>query len=553
MVVSRGPEVDESSGDYSVSSRWVETDCDRPETDECAIVLKVDDEFGPLPGIIGQREIDPFVIVGEKGQLVTLTMEPTSDDFDGVLKIFDTSGVAASELGDHELDSRKAGGPGEPDVISAELPVDGSYPVLARGAFNTASSIQDVGGYSVSARSTNVVAGPETPGRIDGEGRWTALAFDGVEDQAVYLTLTMEDTDGEIQVLDPEGAQIGVRTGSQTVVIPTETGPHRVWVTAPNAGAFVLTVEESDLLGEAPSTAVDVFTFEGAAGEVVFITFTLPSDVTATGELVAPTSERLQVAEVHGGAPPMTVVLPVSGTYRLLARDFTGSPTDYEVRLERLTPSSVDPIERGDPPTEGLIGRPDEVDVHRIVWEPGDAITLTLRSEALDGVLAVYSASGTELGFSDFGGGEGATERIATVLPDDGIAWVLIGSDRGSTGGYVLELADAVPRGEVDDNASKSSQIGRTEDDVYTFEAEAGQAVTLRLESVELDGVLEVYGPAGDEIALIDSGGTGSTETVTVIATDNGTHWVVVRGAGSSAGVYRLFLQRSEVVAVEVG
>ena len=174
-------------------------------------------------------------------------------------------------------------------------------------------------------------------------------------------------------------------------------------------------------------------------------------------------------------------------------------------------------------------------------------------SEDLDGVLALDGATGRELGFSDSGGGDGGTETITTVLGEDGPYRVLARGFAGSTGGYRIRLSYPSPTAHLTGDGPVSGSIERTTDDLFSFDGTAGTAKLMTLESVELDGVLEVYGPSGEQLAVRDEGGgSGGTEEVAVILSETGRHWVVVRGFEASTGEYNLVLESLDATPVDV-
>lgn len=538
LVVSGAPGVD-----FEVQSRPIETDCETTKG-ACAMVLEIDDDGGPLYGVFESNKIDRFVLRGTEGQLITLTLSPSSQDVDGVLRAFATSdGSATTQLG-----SRQGGDEGEPDVISLQLPADGSYSVTARGAIDLVSAAQDAGGYTVRAELTELIEEDQSEWEGTTTGEWTALGFIGSQDELVALTIDMEPADGEVRVLDSAGEEIGARQGPRTVVAPDASGEYRIWLRTPVPGPYTLAIDR-DVVADAGGATTEVFAFEGTVGELVDVSFDAAGEA-VVAQLIGPDSEVVHVAELDSSVQLMTVVLPASGQYLLLSKSTRQLGEGDAVTLTRRGEAGlVSIVYAGEPiQAEGRIGSGGAVDVYRLNGEAGEAMKLTLSSDALDGVLAVYSTSGSELGFSDFGGGPGKTEHVSTVLPADGAALILVSGDAGSTGTYGLEL-DRAEVVVLDDKPDRVAEGGlrRTEDDVYAFTAAVGEPLALSLETVELDGVLEIYGPNGDPIATIDGRGPGGSETATVVPTADGVHWVVVRGVGSSAGGYRLTLQSIEV------
>ena len=551
VVVTRFQEAGDENG-YTLASEWLETDCDRPELDgDCAIVVTPGME--PLRGSIETAtDFDYFVLEGKEGDLVTLTMDADEDNFDGVMKLYDTSGVATD---DTQLDPRYPGPEGGSDVIAALLPEDASYPLWLRGGFNSDLGRRTIGNYTLRVQPTNVVEiGSATTGTLTSDAASAAFTFDGVADDAVALTVSTEDgSEARIEVLDADDANVEEFDGSRTVVARLADVPYRVLVSGPPAGPVTLTVERTE--DAAPSEAKGVFAFDGSAGDPVVIVVDVPGAGAATVELLDPASSRIQRIEVPRGRPrSLTQILPETGSYRLVVSDITGSPTEYTVELERPTRTDLERLELG-VPTEGTaISQPGGAEVLWFEGDPGDAVTIEINSgDDLDSVVEVYTASGHQLGASDFGGGPGQPEFITTVLPDDGPFWVVTRGDRGLTGDYELVVSATEALDDLEAGDNRAGRVGRTEDHAYPFDAAAGDTVLLVLEPVSLDGVLEVFGPNGDLLAAVNSEGEGETETAVVAIADDGRHWVVVRGFRSSEGSYGLLFDRGDTVPVDVG
>jgi serine protease Do len=126
-------------------------------------------------------------------------------------------------------------------------------------------------------------------------------------------------------------------------------------------------------------------------------------------------------------------------------------------------------------------------------------------------------AEGAELAQDDDSGGD-KNARIEVTLPESGIYTFLANSyEAGQSGTYQLRLRSA----DDDPRATEPSRLILREEgvlesgdsvlpsdgslyDEYTFEAEAGQSVTIDLESSDFDPYLALFGPDGQLVGEND-------------------------------------------------
>ncbi|MBE7386190.1 MAG: trypsin-like peptidase domain-containing protein [Leptolyngbya sp. SIO1E4] len=176
----------------------------------------------------------------------------------------------------------------------------------------------------------------------------------------------------------------------------------------------------------------------------------------------------------------------------------------------------------------------------------GQRIQIEMVSQELDPYLILLSQDGDALYLADDDSAGNYNARLETTLPVDG-AYVIIANSyaEGQEGRYDLSLS------EVGDYILRQTGSLTTGDaiapdgtlfDSYPLEGQAGQAVTITLESQEFDTYLALVDDAGRVIAEnddISSNNTNSQVTSTLPAT--GSYVIIVNGYSTAdQGSYTL-------------
>ncbi|NDJ74800.1 MAG: redoxin family protein [Chloroflexi bacterium] len=301
----------------------------------------------------------------------------------------------------------------------------------------------------------------------------------------------------------------------------------------------------------------DVWTFEGAAGDVITLVMTRmvdePGSLDGYMVLTDPAGEVLAVQDdfEENLMPTLeNVQLPADGIYAITATRFGfamgASAGEYTLSLELV--EQVPVLAAGDetagtrwlasnePPDGarwityndralGTISAEDFEDWYMFNGQAGDVITVRMESAGdLDPYLILTNSSGYELARNDDAGDLGGAARatdaalVDVALPSSG-TYLLRATRYGfgngpSSGDYALIIdTDAPPVATGVDNAPRPVVFGvplagtldlaRTSVS-YTFQAEAGDVITaaVRRTGGDLDPALSLLSPAGDEIAL---------------------------------------------------
>jgi len=198
----------------------------------------------------------------------------------------------------------------------------------------------------------------------------------------------------------------------------------------------------------------------------------------------------------------------------------------------------------------GVIFTNTVADSYTFTANTGDSINLRLGTTNFSGELQLYGPNGALL--ETVGQYPVDDDLIAYTATNSGTFTVLVSSavTRGA-GTYALHLAQVpeafiVPAddegGAMTNGGNFTGTITLGDLDMWTFTANAGDSINLRLGTTNLSGKLQLYGPNG---ALLETVGGYPVrdDLIAWTATNSGTFTVLVSdGYGGSTGTYALHL-----------
>jgi len=198
----------------------------------------------------------------------------------------------------------------------------------------------------------------------------------------------------------------------------------------------------------------------------------------------------------------------------------------------------------------GIIFTNTVADSYTFTANTGDSINLRLGTTDFPGRLQLYGPDATLL--AAVGAYPVNDDLIAYTATNSGTFTVLVSSaeTRGS-GTYELHLAQIpepfiVPAGDEGGAMTNGGNYDGTNTladlDMYTFTANKGDSINLRLGTTNFVGKLQLYGPSG---ALLDTVGgyPVKDDLIAYTATNSGTFTVLVSdGYGGGTGTYELHL-----------
>ena len=194
----------------------------------------------------------------------------------------------------------------------------------------------------------------------------------------------------------------------------------------------------------------------------------------------------------------------------------------------------------------------DKTDIWTFMGDAGRhvSVTLTPDDSDLDLTLALIDPSGEILANADSGYG-GDVERLADVrLPESGIYIIEASEFSDGAGPYVISISMTdLPAfgggGSIEFGTEVSSEVATNEEHEWIFHGVAGQDVTIisKALSEQFDIILEMRGPDGRELIVLDEGFAGDTEIVSGFELAmTGEYRIMVRGFDGHGGAYSLTL-----------
>lgn len=230
-----------------------------------------------------------------------------------------------------------------------------------------------------------------------------------------------------------------------------------------------------------------------------------------------------------------------SGSVEVEARPLSSSDTGSYTLVVREMPPATE-IAIGDAVTGRLTGG--SGDRYQITGEAGQQIIIDLRSYDFDAYLTLVDAAGNEISDDD-GGDEGFNSRLQYSFGDAGTVTVTAGSlGSGSEGRYEFSVEGldteqiAQHSGELDagDERAYDGKLF----DVYEVEGNAGDTLSVKLESNAFDTVVYVSNPDGTSLGYNDDGNDGTNSELVVRLYQTGTHKVFVAPLSDDSGPYTL-------------
>ncbi|MEJ2747894.1 MAG: hypothetical protein P8183_08285, partial [Anaerolineae bacterium] len=141
-----------------------------------------------------------------------------------------------------------------------------------------------------------------------------------------------------------------------------------------------------------------------------------------------------------------------------------------------------------------------------------------------------------ELDTSGAPGAPPAVEPTPTPQPEE----------PGTGGGGLPGLADAIPQGVIALGDTITGTLGEGESHAWTFN-EGPATIDVVLSGEELDGVVEIYGPDGDLLVVVDNGVTGEDEVLQGFEVpDDGEYTAVIHDYFYRAADYTLTVTLTE-------
>ena len=186
----------------------------------------------------------------------------------------------------------------------------------------------------------------------------------------------------------------------------------------------------------------------------------------------------------------------------------------------------------------------------------GDTIELRIGATNFNPVIKLFGPDGTLAGSAGVGNSGFRDAVFSVTATNSGTFTVTVSSFfAGGTGGYALRLAHIpaaifVSSGDQGGTLTNGVETPGTIDvgdlDLWSFTANAGDSIELRMGAVNLNPSIQLYGPDGKLVSSAGNGATGVRDAVlSITATNSGTFTVVVSAFDlNQTGTYNLNLAK---------
>jgi len=379
---------------------------------------------------------------------------------------------------------------------------------------------------------------------------------------------------GYLELHGPTGALLGTAAGNSTDQLiayrTTSSGTFTVLVSSEYSGyggTYVLNLaqipevfivpagdEGGSLANGADATGTitlgdqDMWSFTANKGESINVRQGT-SGFKGYLELYGPTGALLGTASGNSTDQLIAYTATNSGTFTVLvSSEYTGGTGTYVLNLAQMPEPFVVPagddggtLTNGADAT-GTITLGDQ-DMWSFTANKGESINVRLGS-TFPGNLELYGPNGALLVDA---GNNAEDELIAYTATTNGTFTVLVSGYFGTdTGTYVLNLSQIpepfiVPAGDgggtLTNGANATGTITLGRQDLWSFTANKGDSINVRLGTFGFPGNLELYGPTG--ALLVNAANNATDELIAYTATTNGTFTVLVSADfSSSSGIH---------------
>jgi hypothetical protein len=281
---------------------------------------------------------------------------------------------------------------------------------------------------------------------------------------------------------------------------------------------------------------------QGMNVEVIVMSESIDTTLDAT----LPDGEMLYNDDYDGLNAGFARTMTSGGALEIVASPLSSGDTGpYRVVARTLPPPQS--IEIGQT-IDGRLSDGDSAgDRYELRGQAGSRVVIDLRSYDFDAYLTITDSMGEET-TDDDGGDEGYNSRIAYRFDRDETITIAASSLGSEAGRYELSVGELSEEVAMNLSGSLTSDSPRGYDGTrferHEFEGEAGQTLTIMLESSAFDPVLYVSNPDGSNLARDDDGGQDNNSEAVITLAETGTHAIYVTSFGESMGSYEITILR---------
>ena len=312
---------------------------------------------------------------------------------------------------------------------------------------------------------------------------------------------------------------------------------------------------------------MDIWTFTANAGDSIILKMG-SGTINPWIRLYGPNG--LQVATAGSGVSgflsvDLQTTATNAGTYTVVTSSiFQDGFGTYTLNLAQSQSTSavyVAPEDEGGPMTNGWEHKGfidlGDLDVWTFNANAGDSLVLHMGATNYNPYIRLLGPDGKQVAAAGNGVSGFQNVDLAATATNGGIYTVVAGNFAGnSTGSYILNLFDSSEPvfvapgddgGPMTNGWKHTGNLDLGDLDGWTFNANAGDTLVLRMGATNYNPWIRLYGPDGKQVAAAGSGVSGFQNVdLTATTTNAGTYLVVVGNfAGNSTGGYLLNLAQS--------
>jgi len=312
---------------------------------------------------------------------------------------------------------------------------------------------------------------------------------------------------------------------------------------------------------------MDIWTFTANAGDSIIVKMGA-STFNPWIRLYGPNGQ--QVATAGSGVSgflnvDLQTIATNAGTYTVVTSSiFQDSFGNYTLNLAQAQSTSavfVAPGDQGGPMTNGWEHKGfldlGDLDVWTFNANAGDNLEVHMGATNFNPSIRLLGPSGTQVAAAGSGVSGFQNVDLATIATNGGVYTVVVANIVGNNAGsYILNLFDSSDPvfvapgddgGPMTNGWEHKGFVDLGDLDAWTFNANAGDSVVLRMGATNYNPWIRLYGPDGKSVAAVGSGVSGFQNVdLATTATNAGIYTVVVGNfTGNNTGSYILNLAQS--------
>ena len=315
------------------------------------------------------------------------------------------------------------------------------------------------------------------------------------------------------------------------------------------------------------TTGGDQYSFYGTSGQYVTIDAVGANGYDTYLELFNASGTRVASDDDSGSGlnARITSTLTSTGTYRIIARGFSGRTGSYVITVtcggsssSSSSSSSSGTYNMGSiscGQSRSTVTVTSGGDQYSFSGTSGQYVTIAMNGQNnYDTYLELYNPGGSRIAYDD-DGGSGLNSLLTATLPSSGTYRIIARGLGGRLGSYTITVTcsgsssgstssssgGTYNMGSISCGQTRSTSTITTGGDQYSFYGTSGQYISIAMNGQNnYDTYLELYNSSGSRIAYDDDGGAGWNSLLNTTIPSSGNYTIIARGLGGALGSYSI-------------